>query len=296
MGVLISIDSVINSLRSSIPDAEWFLRHIESEQGWFKFPPYLANAITNLKIESYPLLYANENAIGIMLFKGFMSDDEIKEASKKFEAASPEERGVLLAEFASNFLEDLDHIEIPKTPEAQEAARQGFLSLPDDEQKEAIKISQHFFCFFFASFFQNLSIMVHGEKLTSLVAQAVSGNDEAFVKAVQIDRRILTEYPYFKERFVRAQFDGDNDFNDLISYRVNRSPYRGKIRHKSLWLTLSILDLTGHLNELKHREILEICDEVGVGGWENRIQDVKHLSKRIDEYREFQKRGGMYTP
>jgi hypothetical protein len=216
--------------------------------------------------------------------------------NKELEASSPEERGEFITEFASSLCEGIDHIEIPKTPEEQEAARQIFLSLSNDEQKEAIKISQHFFCFFFASFFQNLSVMVHGEKLTSLVAQAVSGNDEAFVKAVQIDRRILTEYPYFKERFVRAQFEGENDFNDMISYRVNHSPYRGKIRHKTLWLTFSMLDLTGHLNELKHHEILEICDEVGVGGWENRIQEVKHLSKRIGEYREFQKRGGMYTP
>lgn len=296
MAALVSLNSIIDSLRSSIPDAEWFLRHIESEQGWFKFPPYLTNTITNLKIESYPLLYANENAIGTMLFKGFMSDDELKEFCVELEAASPNERGEFITEFSSSLCEEIEHIEIPKTPEEQEAARQKFLLLSEPEQKKAIKISQHFFCFFFASFFQNLSVMVHGEKLTSLVAQAIAGNDDAFAKAVQIDRRILTEYPYFKERFVRAQLDSDCNFNDLISYRVQRSPYHGKIRHKTLWLTLSMLDLTGHLNELKHSEILEICDEVGVGGWENRIQEVKHLSKRIGEYREFQKRGGMYTP
>lgn len=296
MVAVLSLDSAVESLRSSIPEAEWFLRHIESEQGWFRFPPYLANTISNLKIESYPLLYANENAIGVMLFKSFMSDNELKELGAELEAASPEERGEFISEFASSLLDGIDKVEIPKTPEDQEAARQRFLSLPDDEQKEAIKISQHFFCFFFSSFFQNLSVMVHGEKLTSLVAQAVAGNDEAFVKAVQIDRRILTEYPYFKERFARAQFEDNSDFNDLISYRISHSPYRGKIRHKTLWLTFSILDLAGHLNELKHSEILEICDEVGVGGWENRIQEVKYLSKRLGEYRQFQKRGGMYTP
>lgn len=296
MSAIVSLDSVIDSLRSSIPDAEWLLRQLESEQGYFKFPPHLANTITNLKIQNYPLLYANENAIGIMLFKSVMSDDELKKLNAEFEAASPHERGKFVNEFASAICDGIEKFEIPKTPEEQEAARQRFESLPEDEQKEAIRVSQHFFCSFFASFFQNLSVMVHGEKLTSLVAQAVLGNDEAFVKAIQIDRRILTEYPYFKERFVRAQFDGDNDFNDLISYRVSRSPYRGKIRHKTLWLTFSMLDLAGHLNELRHSEILEICDEVGVGGWENRIQEVKHLSKRINEYREFQKRGGMYTP
>lgn len=296
MSAIISLDSVVGSLRSSIPDAEWFLRHTESEQGVFKFPPYLTNTITSLKIQNYPLLYANESAIGAILFKGFLSDEELKELCTELESASPEERGEFINEFSVSLCDEMEMIEIPKTLEEQEAARQRFMSLTEEEQKKAIRVGQHFFCFFFASFFQNLSTMVHGEKLTSLVAQAVSGNDEAFVKAIQIDRRILTEYPYFKERFVRAQFENETDFNDLISYRVKHSPYRGKIRHKSLWLTLSMLDLTGHLNELKHREILDICDEIGVGGWDNRIQEVKHLSRRIQEYREFQKRGGMYTP
>jgi hypothetical protein len=295
-GGLISLDSVVATLRSTIPDAEWFLRHIESEQGWVRFPPFLSNTIINLQIESYPLLYANERAIGAMLFSGFLSDGEMWELNSEFESATQEERDEFLSEVAGSFNKLIDEIEIPKTLEAQEVARQQFMLLPEEEQWAAIKFGQHFYCYFFASFFQNLSIMVHGEKLTSLVAQAVAGSDEAFVKAIQIDRRILTEYPYFKQRFVSAQFDGNSDFYDLVSYRVNRSPYHGKIRHKILWLTFSMLDLTGHLDKLKHREILDICHEIGMDAWRNRIEDVKNLSKRIDEYRKFQKRGGMYTP
>jgi hypothetical protein len=293
---LLSLDSVVESLRSSIPDAEWFLRHIESEQGWVRFPPYLANVITNLKIQNYPLLYTSELAIAAVLLKGFLTDDEIRELTTELESATSEERGEFLTESIASLTEEIDSVQIPKTPEDQEAARQRFLALSEEEQKKAVKTGQHFFAFFFATFYQNLSVMVHGEKLTSLVAQAVAGNDDAFAKAVQIDRRILTEYPYFRERFVRAQMDGDSDFYDLVSYRVNAAPYRGKIRYKSLWLTFSVLEATGWLNELKHREILDICDEAGVGGWENRIQEVKYLSKRIQEYREFQKRGIAHVP
>ena len=295
MGALLSLDSVVSSLRTSIPDAEWFLRHIESERGWIRFPPGLANAIINLKVENYPLLYANEAAIGLMLFKVFLPDDSIKELCVEFESATPEERGEFITEFTSTLFDEVDKIEIPKTPKAREEAERKFLALPEEEKRVTIKTSQHFLSFFLASFYQNLSVMVHGEKLTSLVAQAATGNDAAFAKAIQIDRRILTEYPYFRNRFVRAQLEGDSDFYDLISYRVNSSPYRGKIRYKSLWLTFSVLDASGLLNELKHREILDICDEVGVGGRENRIQDVKYLSKRIKEYREFQKRGVVVT-
>ena len=40
---------------------------------------------------------------------------------------------------------------------------------------------------------------------------------------------------------------------------------------------------------------MEICDEAGVGGYDNRIQSEKHLGCRIRENREFQKRGMVTT-
>jgi hypothetical protein len=68
-------------------------------------------------------------------------------------------------------------------------------------------------------------MMVHGEKLTSLVAQAKAGNDDAFVKAVQIDKRILNAIPYFSERYARAHDQGHSDFFDRLSYRLKSAPY-----------------------------------------------------------------------
>jgi hypothetical protein len=140
---------------------------------------------------------------------------------------------------------------------------------------------------FLAGFFQNVAVMVHGEKLTSLVAQAKAGSDDAFCKAVQIDKRILTTIPYFKQRFDRSTLERDRNFMDALAYRLQCPPYKGKIRHKSLWMAFSFLDLTGLLDTLKHQEILELCDDAGVGGFANRIEDVKHLSKRLADFRRF---------
>lgn len=56
------------------------------------------------------------------------------------------------------------------------------------------------------------------------------------------------------------------DFFDDIAYRLKAPPYKGKIRHKSLWLAFSILERSGLLDTLSHREIMEMCDEAGVGG------------------------------
>lgn len=292
---ILSLESVVKSLGEGIPDTEWMLREIEKQDGWFRFPPFITNIIRNLKLESYPLLYVSEGAIAGAMLKGFMSNEELKQLNADLESASLERRDELLGqieEMASGFAEGFH---IPRTMAEQEAASEAFLALSPEEQKESVKISQHFFLSFLPSFHQTLSIMVHGEKLTSLVVQAQAGNDDAFVKAIQIDKRILTEMPYFKTRFARAQDEADSDFLDKVAYRLKAPPYRGKIRHKSLWLTFAILEQTGWLGSLSYSRLLEICDGAGVGGYENRIQSEKHLGSRLREYRAFQKRGVVST-
>lgn len=224
-----------------------------------------------------------------------MDEDEIREFCIELETTSLEERGFFLRDCLAGVEDVFDNLIIPKTTAEREAATKTFLALSADEQTMAIKANQHFFCFFLSSFFQSLSVMVHGEKLTSLVSQAIAGSDEAYVKAVQIDRRILTEIPFFRERFARSQFEVDQDFSDRISYRLKNAPYRGRIRYKSLWYAFAILDQAGWLNNMAYREIREVCDEVALDGFENRIQSDKHLGNRVREYREFQKRGIVTT-
>lgn len=295
MNPVISPDAVLHAMRSGIPDAEWLLGQIESEQGWFRFPPYLSSLIINLKIEAYPLLYCSEEAMAAMLLKGWMSTEEIRAFGAELEAASPQEVGNLVIELVDTMGEVVEQIEIPKTPAQRRNAEALFKAMSPGEQAQSVRLAQHFFCFFLAAFFQNLSVMVHGEKLTSLVAQAKVGNDKAFAKAIQIDKRILTVDPYFRERYERAQMEPPNDFFDDIAYRLKAAPYRGKIRHKTLWLAFSILERSGLLNTLTHREIMEMCDEAGVGGDKNRIASEKHLGNRLREYRDFQRRGIVTT-
>lgn len=278
MNQIISPDAVLYAMKSGIPDAEWLLKQIESEQGWFRFPPYMSHLITNLNIGAYPLLYCSERAMAAMLLKGWMSTEEIQKFEADLNAASPQERGNLMIELVDTLGAIVEHIEIPKTPAQQRNAEALFKVMPPEEQAQFFRQAQHFFSFSLASFFQNLAVMVHGEKLTSLVAQAKAGNDKAFAKAIQIDKRILTADPYFRERYERAQMEPPSDFFDDVAYRLKCAPYKGKIRHKSLWLAFSILERTGLLDTLSHREIIEMCDEAGVGGDKNRIASEKHLA------------------
>ncbi len=293
---VLSRGKLLEQLQSMLPDAVWILKQIESEQGWYRFPKVLVDAIDNLRLHSYPLLYTSEAAIGNMLYRAIFTTEERQQLEEAFEDATPEQ----LQEDISELIDALDQVfegfEIPKTHEQQQEARRLFESMSPDEKKEAIRVGQGVWCTFLCIFHQNLSTMVHGETLTSLVAQAQAGNDDAFVKAVQIDRRILTTIPYFRARYERSQMEAHSEFSDKLSYRLGRAPYIGKIRHKTLWLTLSLLDQVGWLDAMPHGEILKICDEVGINSYENRIESEQALTKRIKQYREFQKRGLVTTP
>lgn len=279
--------SAAQFIGSMAPEWSWLLRQIESDGGHLRFPPMVTRAIVNLRIENYPLLYESEAAISLTVFRAFLTQNEIVELNSRLTEQSPEERGQTMRELVDGLSKFDQACEFPKTPAAEKLAQAEFNALSKEDQTETIKVAQHLWMGFLAGFFQNVSVMVHGEKLTSLVAQAKAGNDDAFCKAVQIDKRILTTIPYFKQRFERATLEGDQNFCDALAYRLWCPPYKGKIRHKSLWMAFAFLDMVGLLDTLKHQEILELCDEAGIGDYANRIEDVKHLSKRLSDFRRF---------
>lgn len=294
---LIDQASAANFIRVMAPHWAWLLQHIESEDGYVRFPPLFSRFITNLKIESYPALYENEASIGKMMLLAFMAPEEIQKLDSELAALSPEARADYVRKVMNDMEEIGDAFVIPKTPLEHKLADQALNALSEEERKDALRSGQYFMMAFLASFHQSLSVMVHGEKLTSLVAQAKNGNDKAFAKAVQIDKRILFAIPYFKQRFADAHTEGNRKFTEDVGAHLQRPPYKGKIRHKSLYLAFAFLDMVGLLQTMKHKDLLNICDEAGVGGYANRIEDLKNFSKRLAEFYAFQRRGlGLSTP
>ncbi|MFN4120939.1 hypothetical protein [Acidovorax sp.] len=297
MQLVVDIPSAARLIQAMAPDWLWLLKYIESEDGYVRFPPAVSQWIKNLNIGNYPVLYEDERAIGAILVKAFLSDEQVGQLNTELEACSSEERGQLLLEYIGNLGEEIDAIELPKTPAAQKRAEAQFLAMSDAERQHAIEFMQRFLMSMLAGFYQSLSIMVHGEKLTALVAQAKAGDDKAFAKAVQIDKRILHALPYFNDRFAAANSEGQREFVELVTAHMSRPPYKGKIRHKALYLAFSLLDQVGVLDRMKHSELLDLCTQAGLDSHANRIDDVKNVSKRLAEYRAFQRRGfDLSTP
>lgn len=285
---VIDLRTTAEMLKSAVPDWEWMLKHIESKRGEFRFPREMTDFITRFKIENYPLFYQSEGAIAYAFMKGALSDDEIKEFCEEMNAATLEGRTEALQGINEGLRQGAEDAEAHIASRTAAELEAEYIAMNSQEKIDTCRSIQWFGISFFAMFHQILSVMIHRERLTTLVAKAKAGDDNAFVKAVQIDKRILTVDPYFVGRFHNINAEGNEDFRDKLTYRLRCAPYAGKVRHKSLWMSLAFLDMCGHLDTLKRREMLDVLDEAGVGGYENRIADVKYLDKRIVEYKSMQ--------
>lgn len=73
-------------------------------------------------------------------------------------------------------------------------------------------VNKKYLLWFATALYKNvLSIMLHHQSLGELVQQVREGSDDAFFKAVMVDRSILSS-PTFASRLAKAEFLGDKDF------------------------------------------------------------------------------------
>lgn len=272
------------------------LRGLQREGKWLRLPEIMVSARENLKIQNYVELYNDEQRISIYLFLCFVGKDGLKEFNADVAAMAHEDQIELLHGLVREAQElDLDAY-WPDTEEAKRAAKEEFDSLPEEKKAEVIRQCQYFWSFLLAHFHNTLSLMVHGAKLTDLVPQAMAGDQDAFCKAVQIDRTLTSHHPCFRQRRLEALERGEAKFIAEVSYREKNSTLRGKIRHPGVYMVFACLEAAQWLDDLTHEEILDICDEAGLDRYENRIEDVNYLTKRLRSYRRMQKRGGVSMP
>lgn len=279
------------------PEYVEILRELQGKGGWIRMPERQEAIIKNLKLSNYVQLYEDEKRINLSLMFGLMGEDGFKEWSAEIDAAGPEKQQAFLDELAANATTDeggewLDEM-LPDDPEKIEAQRKLFESFTEEEKQKLIRQGQFFWQFFFASFYNFLSVMIHGQKLTSLVPQAMAGDDGALCKAIQVDRRLLSFHRSFMDRHMKAQNDGDKELLDKIGYRLANPGTRGKIRYPGLYMVFSMLEAMNWLDDFSHSEILDLCDKAKLDRYQNRIEDANYVTKRLREYRRMQETGGL---
>jgi hypothetical protein len=287
-----SKEVAIRYIQKHLPDYGELFSKIHKNGGWVKFDPWLYNALKNTKATDYAKFYPDESVLPKLFFIAFSDLETYKELATDLDQANTEEHTAFLDDWIVSAEQDdpegLWNFHIPKTPEEIEEAKKLFESYSQEEQNEAGKRAYCFIAFFIINFHNYLALMVHGRKISQLVAEAIRGDDKAFLLTVQIDPTVMQAIPYFHERESLAYRTGDSDFLDKLAYRRKNPPLRGKIRFPLLYLLFAMLQDINILDDLSRIEILDICDASGLDRWQNRIEDVNYLGKRLSEFRRYQ--------
>ena len=267
--------------------------------GWLTWPHKFLEIKKNLKIDNYVTLYEDKRRIDISLALSIKGKQAFLAENEALKKLSLEEQQKYIVDFTQDLMtEDLCDINevlpgLNPTKEQQEQIEAEFEALSETEKTEFVEQVQYLYLFLFSSLHNYFSIMVCGEALTTLVPKAIKGDDKSFCKAVKIDRNLIHAHPYFIERYKQAQAKGDSEFLRKLSNRQSTPGLIGKISYPGLYIVFAMLESIGWLDDLKHREILDICDLADLDRWQNRIEDVSYLSKRLKEYRSYQKTGGV---
>lgn len=266
------------------------LRDLQSPGKWAKLTRKYDGVFQGAGLDRYMELLEDERRIGVALWRFLLGDKGHKDLNESLAAMSENEQQTWLNELMSeagepeawSFMEDM----FPDTPEKEAAARRTFEELSAEEKAEASKQAAYFWLFFFSSFHNYVSVMLHGRKLTVLVAQAKEGDEDAFCMAVHVEPRLLHHHPYFQERHLQAE----PNFLKRIGNQLGKPAPVGRIRYPGLYMIFAMLDAAGWLESgFTHEELLDICDEAGLDRYQNRIEDTNYLTKRLGEYRKWQK-------
>ena len=295
---------VLSLVKQMAPQYLEFFRDMQKASGWGTLADRFGEIRKRLKLDSYVTLYGNEIWVYNALSVALLGIDGFKRTFEELNAARPEEQQRFVDQLTADVTQDdgwLDEM-FPESVEKQEEQRLALEALPENERAEVIQRGQHLFAFVMASFYGCISVMVHGEKRTSLVPKAVAGDRSAFLKATGLvwDRVDLKRRTAWIDQTKNGTPRGvplNRDAVTVLEGELGKHPqycftFRGQPigweLSNSGWVTavrkaeLQVFrfhDLR-HTWASWHRQAGTSCDELkDLGGWKSRVM--------VDRYAKF---------
>jgi len=279
------------------PECTSLLIDIRDAETWRRLTLRMNDYRKRLKLDAYITLYDSEAAIAGCFVAGVLGPRGMRRFSRSLERASRTAQQDFLdywtaASNDSEFDAALDAA-FNEAENYPEKSRELFESLPGVKRERFIERAQYFGMFSLAIFHNLLSVMIHGRSMVTLLSAAKAGDDEALLKAAHIDKQLSMFHPYVVERIERAHASREERFLARFGAANARPAVRSGTKYPGLYVVLSLLQSMRWLDSLRHVEILEICDRAGLDRFQSRIEDVGYLTKRLIEFRRWQKTGGL---
>jgi hypothetical protein len=256
---------------------------MEKSGGWLKLNAPLLDSVTKFKLQWWKA-YENEKVFKTYQALMLIDIDTLK-SIQTIEEAEIIKQSLINESYAllnSDLVKETRPFTEDEKAEMIQALQAMLAAFSDEERKEYWQGVAFYWLGFIITFFDILSLMVHGKSLRQLVTAAKQGDDEAYYLAVQVDRTVLF-LPCFQDRLLQAQMSGDSQFLESLAYRIKNPIIRGKIRRRTLWLLFALLESESQL-DMPLRELLELCIQVGAYGKEFGVGDENSLAKRKREY------------
>lgn len=275
---------IIEILQISIPELDEALTYLEKNGGWINLNENFISLVQKWDL-NWHTYYEDEKRLRTLSALMYFDVDELKNIKKEDGYESLLNELLDLNDEVEDF--SLDDLGSP------EELIELFNNNSEDEKNKTLQQFVIFFLGLLSTGFNFLALMLHGHTMCDLVSMAKGGDDNAFCKAVHVDRTVLG-LPYFKQRMIKAQLGNDQHFLNILAYQLKNPLHKGKIKYRTLWLTFLVLEDEGLLESLSHEEIFNICEEIGVYGKDHGIEDIGHISKRLREYRRYQGKSKIF--
>jgi len=135
--------------------------------------------------------------------------------------------------------------------------------------------------------FNFFSCMVHRKSLFQLVNEAIAGDDNSLLKAIQIDKYCLKDISYFRQRLERAANEADANFLIRVAQYQSKPTFQSGTVLNSLYLVFSLLDGAGLLDAYADNieRFADFCQTLGIYGPIDDAVDVESFARALRRFK-----------
>lgn len=281
------LESVIDSMKFLIPEMREIISNIESDNGYLKFPSDVIALMTRDGLPPWSSFYEDPMKMRGLAIRALVDPKELCRIEQAVQTSSAEEIQDLKQDIQRQVIEEMRDLEICRGFESDSPDQvAAMLSAMDATEKVQLEINLYRFLYSTVTHLHHyLALLTYGRNICDLVADAKSGDDDAFCKVVRIDRTSLFGIAYFQKRLIRAQVEGDPKFLKKLANAMQAKPLGAKYSHKMLMFVFAILDDEGLLYKLLPDKLMTICEELGVYGYDFGVEDPESLRSLLNKYR-----------
>ena len=274
-----ALNATVGLIQDVLPDLDWIMKRIRDHDGALAFPRKMIDVLTYDDSVSWAHMYETPNLMKGQLGILVLGERRINELAIAIKNATAEAIEIQRKKTVVEFYEISKDNSFEPWDNHEDLSFDEFISVLHHSPDERTKFVESLTIFLpFA--FEYFSLMTHGFLLSDLVARAKAGSDKALCMAVQIDKTVLFDIPYFRKRLKEIQIGNERDLLSKIGDAMRGKLIGHKITYRKLWLVFAILDDLGYLN-ISLTELLKICTQLNVHGG---ITDPNTFGKRRTDY------------